>query len=302
MRAIKKALRRLIGRVWSAIDRRVQASRRGPERVARTIAPIDDLPSQSALVVIAHPDDDVISSGALLARLPRAGVVWVTDGAPRKGSFAQEAGFDNWPDYGLARRREAEAALALLQRELSPMYNLGIADRDAVFDVVALTHALMKPLKSGFKYVITHAYEGGHPDHDATALGVHAACALIARAGGTPPTIIEAPLYNSPGGEFTTQTFLPHPDAGPTLGFNLSAQQQDLKRRMYLAHASQRSLLQDFRINTESFRVAPRYHFTSVPHPGDVGYNEFHWQITGRRWRNRVWRTLHELDLVRELA
>ena len=37
------------------------------------------------LVIAAHPDDDVIGAGALMARVPRVRVLYVTDGAPRDG-------------------------------------------------------------------------------------------------------------------------------------------------------------------------------------------------------------------------
>ena len=299
---IKKVLKRGIRDVAQFEDRCVQRMRRGPKRATRAIPAIDDLPAQSALVVVAHPDDDVISSGALLARLSRAGVIWVTDGAPRGGAFAQDAGFDNWPDYALERRHEADAALALLGRDITPKYNLGITDRDVALDLVALARTLVRPLSSGLKYVITHAYEGGHPDHDATAFGVHAACALITRSGMTPPTIVEAPLYNAWDGVFRTRRFVPHEDAGPVLTLVLSDRERDLKRRMFECHATQRGILRDFGIDEEYFRVAPRYHFAVAPHVGDVGFNEYRWPVNGKRWRQRAWRAMRELDLVRELA
>src|SRR5262249_39490227 len=139
------------------LRRRLQAR----PRAARKVAAIDELPSRSALLVVAHPDDEVISAGGLLGRFPRAGVICLTNGAPHWGSSAKNAGFDNWMDYAMTRSAEAKAALALVGRDVTPNYNLGIPDQGTGDNLVATTRHLVSRLKSGFDYVITHAYEGG---------------------------------------------------------------------------------------------------------------------------------------------
>jgi LmbE family N-acetylglucosaminyl deacetylase len=299
-------LRRILGRGRKAAlamaDIPLRRALRSRSRPARAVLPLEDLPSQPALVVVAHPDDEAIAAGALLARLPRAGVICVTDGAPRRGNFARDAGFDNWMDYAAARRREAEAALALLSRAIAPMHNLGIADQEAVFNLVATSRHLAHRLKPGFTHVITHAYEGGHPDHDSVAFCVHAACALVAKDGTTPPVIVEAPLYNAPAGTFVHNRFLPHGDAGPVAVFRLSSAEQDLKRRMFECHVTQRNVFPDFDLNEEKFRQAPRYHFAAPPHPGDAGYNQYMRPFTGRVWRRHAWQAMREMDVWRQLA
>ncbi|MGZ5930325.1 MAG: PIG-L deacetylase family protein, partial [Rhizomicrobium sp.] len=231
-----------------------------------------------------------------------AGVICITDGAPRRGNFARNAGFDNWMDYADARRGEAEAALALLGRKIEPMRNLGIADMEAALNLVPAARHLAGKIGPGFSHVITHAYEGGHPDHDSTAFCVHAACALIAKAGGTPPVIVEAPLYNAPQGSFQHSKFLPHADAGPVAVFKLSPAEQDLKRRMFDCHVTQRAVFADFDGTQEAYRLAPRYHFSAPPHPGDAGYNQFMGAFTGAVWRKHAWRAMRELDVWEELA
>ena len=61
------------------------------------------------LIVVAHPDDEVIAFGALMQRMRDAVVVFATDGAPRDDYF--------WKDYGsreaYARVRREEAGKAL---------------------------------------------------------------------------------------------------------------------------------------------------------------------------------------------
>ncbi len=302
MSIIARVLRRGAKVICNFIDNRRYRALIKPAWPVRPLVSIENFARKPALIVVAHPDDEVIAAGALLGRLPRAGVICVTDGAPRTGSFVRQAGFDNWPEYAQTRRREAAAALALLGREIAPMHNLGIADQEAAYELVALARYLVKPMSSGFSTVVTHAYEGGHPDHDAAAFGVHAACALIERMGRTPPTIVEAALYNAPGGRFVHRQFIPYADAGPIFSFTLTQAERDLKQRMYGCHATQRAVFGSFPVDTESFRLAPRYHFLLPPHPGELGYDQFHWEMTGRRWRRAAMRAIIELELADQLA
>lgn len=283
-------------------DLRLCRDLRTKDRPPRSEVAIDDLPLRSALVVVAHPDDEVAAAGVILSRLSRLGIIYVTDGAPRRGRDAGDAGFTNWIDYASGRRRETDSALALLGREIASMRNLGIADQEATFELVDTSRCLADQLRAGFDYVITHPYEGGHPDHDATAFCVHAACRLIAKAGGTPPAIVEARFYAAPDGRYVFSEFVPHPDAGPALALSLTPAEIDLKRRMCALHGSQQKHLVQFRMDEEVYRLAPRYHFAAPPHPGDVGFNQFKWPLTGRIWRYHARRAMGRLGILEDLA
>lgn len=285
-----------------AEDRVLTRSLAARPRPARPTPESPDVAKIRPLVVIAHPDDETIGAGILLYRSLPGGAVWVTNGAPAKDTYAKRAGFNNWLSYAHARNDEARAALNLLERPLGPLVGLGIRDQEAVWHLTTLSRWLVDPLRSNFTHVVTHAYEGGHPDHDAVAFAVHAACALIARDGGVPPVILEAPLYNGPDGEFIRQTFLPHEDAGPAFALRLNPEEQALKLRMFGCHASQKSTFKDFHVQEELFRLAPRYHFSRPPHAGPVGYEKFGWPVTGRRWRRLAWQAMRDLNLLQELA
>ena len=145
--------------------------------------------------------------------------------------------------------------------------------------------------------VITHAYEGGHPDHDATALAAHAACRLIEAQGGTPPRLVEMAGYHGLGGRFTAGTFITHADAGPPATMPLDATARRLKRCMFDCHATQRAVLASFTIDVERFRAAPRYDFRLPPHRGPLHYDSQPWGLSGEHWRGLAHAALQQLRL-----
>jgi N-acetylglucosamine malate deacetylase 2 len=107
----------------------------------------------------------------------------VTNGAPRNLLDARAAGFVGWQDYAAARRQELLAALRLAGIEATRTVQLGMPDQEASFRLVELAAALAAKFSAlRPEVVMTHAYEGGHPDHDATAFAVHTACALVSGA------------------------------------------------------------------------------------------------------------------------
>lgn len=252
----------------------------------------------STALVVAHPDDEVIGGGALLTRLPQAVVLHVTDGAPRNERDMRAAGFAGWRDYAAARRRETEAALALAGLGAERLRCLGIPDQQATLDLAALARQVAAFLRDrSCAAVLTHAYEGGHPDHDATAFAVHAACRLLARDGGAVPELTEMAGYHAQDGGVATGVFLPHPGAGPVEVVELDAAMQNLKRRMLDCHATQGTVLAPFSAAAERFRRAPRYDFALPPHPGTLHYERYDWGMTGERWRRLAQAALDELRL-----
>ena len=145
--------------------------------------------------------------------------------------------------------------------------------------------------------ILTHPYEGGHPDHDATAFAVHAACRLLRHEGTTPPALVEMTSYHLRAGALTTYEFLPNGE-GPVITVRLGMEERFLKRRMVECHATQQQVLDHFPIDIERFRPAPRYDFARPPHPGRLYYEQFDWGLTGARWRALAADALAALRLV----
>lgn len=238
------------------------------------------LPALSArwLVVVAHPDDEVLGCGALLARLPDVDVVHVTDGAPRDGADARRHGFDTPAAYAAARWREARAALALAGVPEARHHGFGVADQGAAHDLAAIARRLV-PLAARADVVLTHAYEGGHPDHDAVAFATHAAVRL---AGGGPP-IFEMPFYHAAPRGWARQVFLPGTGAAPHR-LALTAADIALKSRMAACHGTQGATLAGFALDRETLRRAPAHAFDRPPHGGDLLYERHGWNLDRAGW------------------
>jgi N-acetylglucosamine malate deacetylase 2 len=257
-------------------------------------------PAPKAVIIGAHPDDEVTGAGILLTQLPGVNLVQVTDGAPRNGRMAETLGFSGWEQYAKARRNETDNALAVAASNIGSISNIGIADQEAAYHLEPLTQKLMDILP-GHDVVITHAYEGAHPDHDATALAVHAACRLLEQSGQVVPNIIEMMGYHLIEGREVFDRFLFHPDAGPVETLVLTPSQQALKRHMFECYLTQRNVLKHFPIKAEGFRRAPRYDFLRPPHSGTLYYERYGWVTTGRIWRYEAGRALRSLNLINQL-
>jgi LmbE family N-acetylglucosaminyl deacetylase len=250
--------------------------------------------SARTAVIVAHPDDESIGCGAQLSRFSDLGVIHVTDGAPPNGVDARRLGFAGPAEYAQARRGELETAMALVGLTPEQLLSLNWPDQEASANIPAIARELARIL-AGTDVVLTHAFEGGHPDHDSTALAVHAACALLGRDGHA-PAIVEMPLYRTGPEGMAAQSFAPVEDGAECL-IQLDWEQQRLKQAMYAAHASQHDVLLLFGVDTERFRAAPSYDFSQPPNGGLVYYDGRPWSMTSERWHGLAAGALAELGM-----
>ncbi|MGI4826667.1 MAG: PIG-L deacetylase family protein [Janthinobacterium lividum] len=290
------------------------ASSRDSALLERVAAPAtSDLPMPRLLIVFAHPDDEVLAMGARLERLAASRLLTVTDGAPSDGADARHHGFASLEDYRRARQNELAAALAHAGVSLETV-SFGtafppspVADQTAALHLLALTHAIASAIKAfAPEAILTHPYEGGHPDHDACAFAVHTAVRLRSRPAGEEgqtsaettfvPVILETPSYHAgDNGSMQTGVFLGSSASTQTIGRDLSAQEQANKQTRLACFRSQAETLAQFGTGRELFRVAPHYDFTKPPHAGQLFFEQFPWGMAGVQFRSLAAEAIQQL-------
>jgi len=254
-------------------------------------------PASLVVIIVAHADDEVLGVGAQLQKLRRTSFVHVTDGSPINLCDAARLGFKSRKAYADARRKELLTALALAGINPTQSQQLGFVDQEASFHLPQMTLEVMKIIRElRPEAILTHPYEGGHPDHDATAFAVHAACRLLNKQGTLSPAIIEMAFYHNRGGTMVTSSFLPG-GAGAATTIELSEPERAFKQRLMDCHVTQQMTLKSFSIRIERFRSAPVYDFTQAPHEGKLHYELFDWGMTGVPWRELARQALITLGL-----
>ena len=258
----------------------------------------DAIAASDVAVVIAHPDDETIGCGAQLGRLRGRIVILVTDGAPRNGTDARRSGFATPEAYAAARHNELLVALRHAGVSADALTRLNVPDQQAALHLVDIARQLVDCFsRCRIHVILTHAYEGGHPDHDATAFAVHAAAALLARAGH-PISIIEMPLYRA-GPEGPARQSFPTDSGTSEIAVVVDERWRVLKEKMVAAHASQQAVLRDFSLEIEKFRLTSAHDFTKLPNEGRLLYETMPWGMTGERWLELTAAALRELGIGR---
>jgi len=227
-------------------------------------------------VIVAHPADEVVGAGCLISKLVDVTVLHVTDGA---------AGFDKRSEYARARKEECVAALAIANVPEDRVIDLEITDQHASVCLADLTKKITKFLQqSSADIVLTHAYEGGHPDHDATAFAAHAAVRLMKQNGFRPPVLFEMALH--PSGDFRAKLpdFLSGAEREMTT-LLLDDQAKELKQRMFACFETQRESLEVSPIGPEKFRQPLAYDFSAPPQDGKLHYDKFEWAPSSDEWQ-----------------
>ena len=231
------------------------------------------------LLLVAHPDDESISCGALLQRVREPIVVYGTDGGPQDEFFWGKHG--SRENYVEVRKKEARAALGAV----GVTNVLWLADSDMkhfqdqhLFRHLPAAFEALRTLVERHKpdTILTLAYEGGHPDHDScNFLGRQVADDL-----GLPAW--EAPLYFRRGeSNVLLQEF--HTKNGTEIELIPTPEEQRRKRQMCEAYVSQRGVVSIFENNDrERFRPMAAYDYSKPPHEGVLNYEAWQWPIKGQ--------------------
>ena len=180
-----------------------------------------------ALVVAAHPDDDVLGAGGLLRRLGRTGwevdVLWATDGeASHPASTALGT-----QELARRRRKESLAARGVLGLRGSVGW-LGLPDSGLVDHEPALREAVRRAAP-GADLLLAPWSEDGHPDHEVCGRAVLEAGAAVG------VEVWELPVWAWHWG--TGEALAPR--WGHAYRIVLSEQEQDIKAQAVAAFATQ---------------------------------------------------------------
>ena len=221
------------------------------------------------LVLVPHPDDEVVASAAALGRADAEGAtlfaLYLTHGC-----IAQKTLWPwqrkNYQRYVDRRSLEAKAAAKLLN-----LRSLGIASRPARHlwrDLENVYNEIDKALTlNEIDQIWVPAYEGGNADHDAlNALGQ----LFIKRV-----SVLEFAEYNFFKAKANAQSF-PYPNGTEQTLFLTNIEQAKKKAALAL-YSSEKQNLTYVGTERECFRPLASYNYTHPPHPGTLWYARFQW-------------------------
>jgi LmbE family N-acetylglucosaminyl deacetylase len=219
------------------------------------------------LIVIPHPDDEVVGCAVAMGRARAAGAalfgLYLTTGVPPGEALWP---WQNYANRVARRRREAEAVAAALG--LAPV---GFGERPArrLKSELALAMAELRAASAACRpeQIWVSAWEGGHQDHDVANF-------LASRLGNGVP-VLEYAEYNFAGGGVRSQAF---PDsAGEAIELRLTPEEAAAKRRLLRIYRSERGNLRHVRCEREALRPLPRHRYDAPPHRGRLFRERFHW-------------------------
>ena len=258
--------------------------------------------SPRTVLIAAHPDDETIGAAIRISQTPGIRIVHVTEGSPPNRADALAAGCFTREQYAAVRRQEAVRALALVGVRSHAITNLGFTDQRVSFELESLTLQILTLLrKFQPQVVLTHSYEGGHPDHDSIAFACRTAKKLHELDDPRSTfDLIEFTGYHAESGGIKPYAFLPFKDQAE-IRYALSPHERALKVTMLQEFKTQAKTLAPFMLpEAEIFRQAPDYDFRHAPHSGRLFYEYFDWGIDGATWRDLARDAEHCFESSRE--
>ncbi|HXY98640.1 MAG TPA: PIG-L family deacetylase [Stellaceae bacterium] len=221
------------------------------------------------LLLIPHPDDEVVGCAAAIGRARAAGAavfgLYLTTGLPPPEALWRGQR-RRYGERVALRREEALSAAAALGIE--PLLFAARPSRRLKAELGAALGEIAAALRRcAADAVWVSAWEGGHQDHDAANF-------LAARIADRVP-VTEYAEYNYAGGAVRSQRF-PRETGAETV-LSLSAPEAAAKRDLLALYRSERANLAHVRTAVESLRPLPRHDYALPPHEGTLFRECFHW-------------------------
>ena len=221
------------------------------------------------LILVPHPDDEVVACCAAIAQAQRHGArifaLYLTHGCIAKETLWpwQRENYDRF-----VIRRLQESVQVARRLNITP---ISYSDRPTRHLWRNLGDVYREIIKAIGDYNISQlwipAYEGGHADHDA----LNAVCSHLADK----ISILEFAEYNFANGTRNANEF-PARNGTETTIF-LSPEEQGIKRKMLGLYASEQKNLTHMNVTQECYRPLATYDYTKPAHSGKLWYTLFHW-------------------------
>jgi N-acetylglucosamine malate deacetylase 2 len=235
------------------------------EAIARTIAAGCVAGCRIALLV-AHHGDEIIGVGAQLPRWASdLTCVYATDGSPAGGPEPRTAGFSDRHLYARARAEESRDALRIAGIAWSQVREFGFTDRSLVYRLEDLDRAVQRFVADlQPDIILTHAFEGGHPDHDALSLVARSVAHQSLHHGRAVAILEFAGYAKGPDGTLVTNRFVGPPDA-PAHRLPVRAGDRRRKTLMVQSFRTPQLTLAPSDTGEEWLRAAPAYDYRQPP-------------------------------------
>lgn len=224
---------------------------------------------QRILILVPHPDDEVVACSATIARAQAYGAtIYAT--YLTHGCVAQSV---VWP---WQKNSHQQKIIRRVQEAQHVAQQLGIqpaawSKRPARYLWRQLPQVCDEVLATIERYQIDQiwvpAYEGGNADHDAlNALGSYLSVMV---------SVLEFAEYNWLGGHSNSHHF-PYPTP-ETISFELTPEERATKAALLALYASEKRNLSYVETMRESFRPLTHYDYQKPAHPGLLWYMRFQW-------------------------
>jgi LmbE family N-acetylglucosaminyl deacetylase len=250
--------------------------------------------SDPVAVIVAHPDDETIGMGGRISMLESLTLIHATNGAPNEPGRLQKKGFSDVKSYSSTRFLEVDQALHTIGASPVARIRYDYPDGELVLKLMEMIEHLQLQLRD-VSVVITHAYEGGHPDHDACAFATQYAIQRLAKLGFAPPKRLEFTSYFSLNGRMRVGEFWPD-GQNPGSFVRLTRDQRRRKFEALKAFKTQEWVAKIFGVRREMYREAPNYDFRRPPPPQNWLYDAHGWPISGQIWLRHAECALNQLS------
>ena len=224
---------------------------------------------QRLLILVPHPDDEVVGCAALIGRARAAGAqvftLLLTTGIPPIECL--------WPWERARYRDRINARLSEFDRcahllHIGEAGRLAIASRtlkDNLPDAYGLIRDALETIRPHMMWA--PAYEGGHQDHDTAN--------FLASLFRDRVDVWEFSEYTFWGGKVRCNWFA---ETGPaTMFVDLTAEERATKRALLDQYASERGNLRHVECDREVVRPMLEHDYGAPSHPPPLFYQRFQW-------------------------